>query len=724
MVGLTGMSASAAESVVVATAPDGSVLAQVQSLDRFQAEQERLQKMLADKPKAYEDKVMDPSTLPARSQADESPDGDGMGVRSYVSETRLGHVQSSSGSLQRNGTELGQRLEFRQETLNYGDFSVQVDGRHNNEPQASGFGRYGSTADASSGRITLRNLGFPVTPHLFADTTAGDFSSEITNALARAYRVSLGTSTVRGLGARLFDETSDARFGFGDRGTLTGGPFPGFERSQGTLGWAGYSRRFADAGYAGFQLSQATDVPVYLPANSGFRLNVSSVAASVGYGGDLYQEGSRKARLMMVQSQSSIDLPGLPARALGVFLETGIRAGAYRHEIGFFSAQPNLRFGDYLMPSDNRGAYWRMDTSGLRLSWGLGLDIEEQNPQRQLGRTASLRTGISANGQYRWGRDTSVGANVNSSQSRYRSVPDVSLLNSAGDGMRSLYASAYYQTKFSRTWGHSRLRASMRRNEALVANGVAATGEELEWEQDWITGRYETQRPELTTTLGVARDRSEGLSELQPTAGLRLRVWPDADWSVGASLRYTARNSNLATSRGLSGTLETEKVLPGGWRLGASASLNQAVVDVSGASSLGGLPLLNRSNDKQFAVYLRWEGVSGSAMRGAGLRTAGAVGGGSLDGVVFFDANRDGVQQPGENGVPKVEVLLDGRYRVTTDATGRFEFALVSTGPHRVSIQPESVPLPWGLAGDQGTRVDIPLRGQATVGIPVVRVGE
>ncbi len=158
-------------------------------------------------------------------------------------------------------------------------------------------------------------------------------------------------------------------------------------------------------------------------------------------------------------------------------------------------------------------------------------------------------------------------------------------------------------------------------------------------------------------------------------------------------------------------------------RLGASASLNQAVVNVSGGFYQG-QPLLSRSNDKQFAVYLRWEGARGSSVRGPGLRTGGAVGGGSLDGVIFFDANRDGVQQAGENGAPKVEVLLDGRYRTTTDTAGRFEFPLVSTGPHRLTIQSESVPLPWGVADEQGTLVEVPLRGQATARIPVVRVGE
>jgi hypothetical protein len=95
-----------------------------------------------------------------------------------------------------------------------------------------------------------------------------------------------------------------------------------------------------------------------------------------------------------------------------------------------------------------------------------------------------------------------------------------------------------------------------------------------------------------------------------------------------------------------------------------------------------------------------------------------------MSGRVFYDANRDGEQQSGEGGVAGVEVLLDGRYRAITDRDGRFEFPLVTTGRHQLTLTLESVPLPWGATGDTGTSVNVPLRGQATAAIPVVKVGE
>ena len=108
----------------------------------------------------------------------------------------------------------------------------------------------------------------------------------------------------------------------------------------------------------------------------------------------------------------------------------------------------------------------------------------------------------------------------------------------------------------------------------------------------------------------------------------------------------------------------------------------------------------------------------------AGVRGVGSgAGSGAVQGRVFFDANRDGQQQAGEEGAANVEVLLDGRYRTRTDRDGRFEFPLVTTGRHQLSLTLETVPLPWGAALDAGVSVDVPLRGQATAEIPVVKVG-
>lgn len=65
------------------------------------------------------------------------------------------------------------RAEYRLETLNYGEFTVQADARARNGDNYLNFGPLGQASQRSSGRITLRNLGFPITPHTFADTNGG-----------------------------------------------------------------------------------------------------------------------------------------------------------------------------------------------------------------------------------------------------------------------------------------------------------------------------------------------------------------------------------------------------------------------------------------------------------------------------------------------------------------------------------------------------------------------
>ncbi|RYF63819.1 MAG: hypothetical protein EOO29_43470, partial [Comamonadaceae bacterium] len=361
-----------------------------------------------------------------------------------------------------------------------------------------------------------------------------------------------------------------------------------------------------------------------------------------------------------------------------------------------------------------------------RLSWGVGADYAQQNPDREPGRIADRRAALSAHANYRFGRDTFVGGNLHLSDVRYLNAATLAI---GTPGLRSLNANVFYRTRFH-DWGTSSFSATFYNNDALVANAPAATGEQLQWEHDWVTGKYETMRPEFITTLGVARDRSSGATQTYPTAGVRLRHWVDADWSLGGHLNYSSRSGNLSTSRGLSGSLNTERNLPGGWRLGVSASLNQAVLatrlNAGTAASLGTSfqpPLLSRSNDKSVYVYLRWDGSQGTPYRAAGLRTLDSAGTGSIAGVVYFDANRDGEQQVGEVGVPHVDVFLDGRERVTTDRDGRFEFPVVATGSHPLTLRLESVPLPWGAAPDRVLRVNVPLRGQATARIPVVRAG-
>lgn len=715
-----------------AQSPAGATVAEarIESMDRAQAEQARLKALIESAPKAYEDRFMDTGTDPAAAD-DAAPEAEQpQGFRSWLVESRIGFGDATStGYARQRATEIGQRFEYRRETLNYGEFVLQADGRHlggDGILNGNSIGSLGYAREPTSGRFTLRNLGFPLTTQTFADSAVGDIYSELTDGLSRNYRLSLGSSTVRGASTRIFNTDTDLRAGFGQRGNLAGGPYPGFEKSQGTLGWLGLTQRLGDPWFASVQVDQARDIPAYyydpLTAQGYGRKDVTSWATSLGYGREVVNDGDFKARATLVGSRASSQTPGVATgSSQGLFVEASARTGAYRHEFGVYTARPNLYFGDYALTTGTRGAYWRIDRSASRMNWGASVDVERAAPNDSFNLFGYRRGSASGNFQYLLDRHTSFGGSLSVTQTRYDNATNSpSTPQGQGSGTHSLYGNAFYQTRFF-DWPRSRFSLSVRRNEAIVLGGGTATGQELQWEQDWISGRYETMRPELTTTLGYARDQSSGTVQHYPTAGVQFRFWLASGFSVLGNLRYTSQHGGLYTSRGLSGTISAEKELAPGWRAGIAANLNQARATTLPTSL--NTPQLFRSNDKTVYIYLRWEGSAGSPYQAAGVRGNGA-GGGSVAGRVFLDANNDGEPQIGEGGAANVEVLLDGRYRTTTDRDGRFEFPLVTTGRHQLTLTPETVPLPWGPARDAGVSVEVPLRGQAFTVIPVIKVGQ
>lgn len=699
----------------------------IESLDRALTEQMRLRARIDASPPAYQDRYLDTATeslaRDAAADAAQEPEG----FRAWLLESRIGFGESNATGLgRRSAVEFGTRSEYRLSTLNHGEFVLQADGRHLSGDDAGtlyGIGSLGYARRATSGRFTLRNLGFPIDVGTYADTGLGDLYSETTDGLARNYRLSLGTSTVRGAATRVFSKDFDLRAGFGERGNLAGGPYPGFEKSQGSLGWIGATRRFSDRWFAAAQFDQASGIPAsyydLFSANGYGAKDVNSWAGAVGYGPEFLRDGDFKLRTTGIGSRTRADIPGVhTGESRGLFVEGSARLGRYRHELGVYAADPGLYFGDYALATGSRGAYWRVDHAMARTSWGAGLDHEGSEPDAQFSPIGYRRNAANANVQVLFDRHTSVGGSANLQQTRYGSAD--TLAATAPTSARGFYGSAFLQTRFF-DMPRSRLSLTARRNELVVLGGSRATGQELQWEQDWIGGRYETARPEFTTTLGYARDQSDGNTRTYPTAGVQFRYWIDTGFNLWGNLRYTSQSGGLYTSRGLSGVVSAEKELPGGWRLGLAASLNQARLATRQVSLYG--PQVYRSDDKTAYVYLRWEGSGGRPFQPVGLRGEGP-GSGRVTGRVFLDANRDGEAQAGEAGAAAVEVMLDGRYRTTTDRDGRFEFPMVATGRHQLTLTLETVPLPWGVAQDGGQGVDVPLRGQAMVEIPVVRVGE
>jgi hypothetical protein len=679
--------------------------AQIEAVDTKQAEQEQLKKLIESKPPAYKDKVMSAPEL-FELTTEQSEKVDEGNFQAYFLESRFNYsdFDSSKGRVSKKG-DLGLRFEYLYETDNVGDLKIQAQSSQqaNNLTDDS----LRMEKDGVDTSFTLINNNLALTRTISADSGLGDISSELTTALRRGSHFALGLDKVRGARTMIRTDNFDLRLGRGDLGEFKGAPYTGYQKTDGQLSWIGASHKLSKEFSFGVQLNQV-DGFKSKPVENG---KISSAAAAFNY--DSTSDYAQKLRVTVLKSQLSTGNKQ-QIDAQGFYLETGFQLGRYSHEFGVYKAEPSLYFGENLLDSDRQGAYWNLQREGSRFSYGGGLELEQsQLSQKQQGENAEWLN-FDANFQYRINRDHSYGGNLRLQQNRYDGAKE--------NDRRSLYVYGYYQL-LNEDWGRSRFSVTVHRNEKIVSNDVAATGDELQWEQDWLgdSAKAVNTQAQLTTNLGLAHDRSNGDLQSYPTAGISGRYWPAMDWSVNASLRYSSRSGKLSSSQGLSGTVASEYKLTERILLGAALSLNQAKVETD-SNGINEAQTL-RSTDKSVQAYLRWEGSRGQSQGVIGSRTAGIAGSGSTIGFVFFDQNKDGQRQADETGVPNIEVYLDGVYSVFTDNRGYFEFMRVATGSHQLTLNLDTVPLPWSVKEDS-LSIDVPLRGQVTANLGLTKGAE
>jgi hypothetical protein len=145
---------------------------------------------------------------------------------------------------------------------------------------------------------------------------------------------------------------------------------------------------------------------------------------------------------------------------------------------------------------------------------------------------------------------------------------------------------------------------------------------------------------------------------------------------------------------------------------------SSSLFDITPVVPLPLTPVIRRSS--AFLLSLRFETSAGS--RAAVLGAAADGGAGSIRGRVFLDAAGDGHFAAGDVGAADVTVLLDGRFAVTTDASGHFEFPLVASGPHEISVMPDNLPLPWAIAENGRRKVILHAREEVDVAIAATRI--
>ena len=285
---------------------------------------------------------------------------------------------------------------------------------------------------------------------------------------------------------------------------------------------------------------------------------------------------------------------------------------------------------------------------------------------------------------------------------------------------------------------------------------VVARGSQLEAVED--SGARRTERREgnvevrrawrhgasAWTTVGILRehdtDRQDAGNRLAGNAGVNLPI--SAAVALSAEGELNRQSVALATSevRNAAVSASLSWALPRSLQLVMHGRYNRDASTISLYDSV----TLGPDNLAQFQEYLsqrlrsgyeismrvqktfKWHNAALDARRSA-TGPAGAkraVDFGMVEGVVFDDVNRNGLADPGEQGVSHVTVTLDGARTMLVDAEGSFVFKNVPVGVHTVALEDHSVPAWWDIGSRRKMEIDVAKRGTAVTSFPLVRLGK
>jgi len=625
----------------------------------------------------YIDQLIDPATIeedidPVYRELSEQPPG-----RRYLG-TRLYHFSD-----QREGQgfshENGVQVDWRRETYNYGELEVTgalldvtADRERSDKPSTGSL-------------LTVRQHDFAVNNEWLMQNSLGIDRTWYDSRLANSYRFKLPSTLTSGVNTMLSSSAGDFRFGAGRLGHYDIAQVQTYDATDGSLVGAGYSTRLSD------ELESAVQI-----------VNVNgadTVADHQSCAGVLeYRPVSGTNRF---QGHILADSEG----AAGIWLDGDAHTGRVRQRFGVFRLEPDLLWTDTAMANDQQGAYLRTDLKTLRYQLSGGIDFN--------------RTGLDSDSLLNGIRNTNAFVTANRQLTRLSSIGGVLNLRDTRSSDDAVLGDA---RDISLTLhGSHRLRAGTTRLQlqlADIVNGVHhGHGSGITWDQSWEVNRSFL----LSGTLGYEVEHGTGNDERRTTVGLLAYhdYSSNLRWDSSVNWTRTENDSTLVDTDSLNASLAMLwRFLPG-WEAALRASVNDAREDAT--SGLAGTEY--EGTERTLFLSVRRDITSGRPFERYG-RATGKTGYGDVQGVVFFDDNRDGIRQAGETVAAGVYVYLDRRYQKVTDRDGRFEFKPVPAGQHALSIALEDLPLPWGLDDEAPRLLEVKVRASTDIAIPLVRFDE
>ena len=541
----------------------------------------------------------------------------------------------------------------------------------------------------SSGTLTLRQRAMPLDGGWFTSNELGVINAPAPDITRLPARIYLPSAILQGLSTEWENPEQGLQLqaSTGAPGRLDFLPASGFRQLPGrrtTLGgqWrinASGSNPLSRQGWtAALRHEDARGVSgLDTPQQASDFVNANSTLLALRHEG---AEHHIQGQLISTQASN------LSGARNGFWLDAEWEDGPRRHGVGAYRLEPDLTWANLPVANDILGAYVR--SSWRTRQWSAESSIDWLDSIS--GRSGS---GFFATGSARWriNRDHAVGA---------------------GTTVRRFNGNAwstYGDWRFQNSWGSSGLRVEFTDGDGQSASRA------LTWDQEWVV----PQGWALSTSLGTT---TYGATSTLPAE----TTWNGAVSTSVPLSSHAALRGNFNTERSDNGQTRHSLNVGANWRIDARWSLEGNYNRSTGRSRfspsldpLAPAVLVVPENDRSFYAVLRYELEAGS--RDVPLGGRATDGGGRIEGTVYFDANRSGTQEASETGVPNVTVFLDNRYAVRTDSQGRFEFPFVASGPRTVSVRGDTLPLPWNVVDEGQTRVDVRLRENVNLTIPVQR---
>ncbi len=103
-----------------------------------------------------------------------------------------------------------------------------------------------------------------------------------------------------------------------------------------------------------------------------------------------------------------------------------------------------------------------------------------------------------------------------------------------------------------------------------------------------------------------------------------------------------------------------------------------------------------------------------------GVETRGS---GTVEGIVFNDINRNGIQEKGEEGIPGVTIRLEDGSTVKTDEKGYYRFSMVEVGSHVVTLDVKRIPAEYSIISPERVNIQVKLRETVWVTFQLIAAG-